>query len=125
MLIRFFEAAVEIWRDPIYRGLMIGVASILSFGTVFYTIVEDWSVLDSLYFSVVTLTTIGYGDFAPKTALGKVVTIFYIFAGLGIIATFIGTVADRMSNEGTILQKFRTRRRAAKEKAAEGEEVDV
>jgi hypothetical protein len=72
----------------------------------------------------VTLTTIGYGDFAPRTALGKAVTIVYIFTGLGIIATFIGTVAERMSSEGTVLQKFRTRRRASEE-APKSEEVDV
>ena len=125
-MLRIFPIIVEILRDPLYRVLIFSVVSILAFGTIFYSIVEDWSPLDSLYFSVVTLTTIGYGDFAPKTALGKFVTIFYIFAGLGIIATFIGTVADRMSSEGTMWQKFRARRRASKEEeAAKREEVDV
>ena len=58
--------------------------SLVVFATVFYRIVEGWSLLDSAYFSVVTIATVGFGDFAPKTALGKIFTIGYIFSGLGI-----------------------------------------
>lgn len=58
-------------------------------GTVAYTILEDWSLLDSLYFCVVTLATIGFGDLHPTTSASKVFTILYIFAGLSIIAAFI------------------------------------
>jgi len=57
--------------------------------------VEGWNLLDSLYFSVVTLTTIGYGDLSPSTAASKIFTIFYIFVGLGIILAFVNTVAER------------------------------
>ena len=37
-----------------------------------------------VYFCVVTMSTVGYGDFSPETALGKVYTIFYLFIGIGI-----------------------------------------
>ena len=120
-MIRFFEVVVEIARDPVYRGLIVSVAVILLFGTVFYSLVEEWSALDSLYFSVVTLATVGYGDYTPDTALGKFVTIFFIFAGIGIFATFIGTVADRMSREGTMFQRRRARRREQAEREHESE----
>ncbi len=59
-------------------------ASYLIIGTVFYHLIEKWSWLDSLYFSVITLATVGYGDFAPKTPAGKIFTIFYVFIGVGI-----------------------------------------
>ena len=62
-------------------------------GTLFYWRVEGWSVLDSIYFSVITLTTVGYGDLAPTTAAGKVFTILYGFAGIGIILSFVYIVA--------------------------------
>jgi voltage-gated potassium channel Kch len=53
---------------------------------------EGWSYVDSLYFSVVTLTTVGYGDFSPQTNAGKLFTVLYIIIGVGIILAFINTV---------------------------------
>ncbi len=44
--------------------------------------------LDVFYFSATMLTTVGYGDLAPSTAAGKPFTVFYIFAGIGIIVGF-------------------------------------
>ena len=61
---------------------------IVSTGSIFYHIVEKLNWLDSVYFSVITLATVGYGDITPHTNAGKVFTIFYILAGVGIIATF-------------------------------------
>ena len=49
--------------------------------------------LDSAYFSVVTIATVGYGDFAPKTALGKAFTIAYIFAGIGVFVAAVTAIA--------------------------------
>ena len=65
------------------------VLVVLATGILFYHVVEDWSFLDSAYFSVITLTTIGFGDFSPKTDLGKIFTIFYAFAGIGLLAGYI------------------------------------
>lgn len=43
---------------------------------------------NSLYFSVITLTTIGYGDFSPQTDLGKMFTLVYIVIGVALILGF-------------------------------------
>ncbi len=64
-------------------------------GTVFYHYVEDLRWIDSLYFSVITITTVGYGDFTPQTDLGKLFTVFYIINGLGIIYGFINALYER------------------------------
>jgi hypothetical protein len=59
-------------------------------------------VVDAFYFSVTTLTTVGLGDLAPKTTIGKLFTVVYIFAGIGIILGFIDTVAkETLSNRAS------------------------
>jgi hypothetical protein len=68
-------------------------ALILISGTFFYHGIERWSWLDSFYFSVTTLTTVGYGDLHPSTDLSKIFTIIYIFIGLGAILGFINALA--------------------------------
>ncbi len=94
MLRRFIRALRDAWKsDQAFRTLLALVISLLVSGTVFFTLVEGWSVLDSFYFSVTTLTTVGFGDPAPATAAGKIFTIIYIFVGLGVIGGFINVLA--------------------------------
>jgi voltage-gated potassium channel len=80
-------------KDPTFQLLGISVIFLLIGGTIFYSNVEHWKVLDSLYFCVITLTTIGYGDFTPHTALGKIFTIFYVFIGGGTLVSFVTLMA--------------------------------
>jgi voltage-gated potassium channel len=94
MLRRFIRAIRDAWKsDEAFRTLLALVVSLLVSGTAFFTLVEGWSVLDSLYFSVTTLTTVGFGDPAPATAAGKIFTMVYIFVGLGVIGGFINVLA--------------------------------
>jgi hypothetical protein len=90
--IRFGRAIKKGFKDPEFRGLLFFVLAILFSGTLFYHFSEGWSYIDSLYFSVTTLTTVG-GDGTPHTVLGKVFTIIYVFVGIGIILGFINRVA--------------------------------
>ena len=71
-----------------HRKMLYVVLVILLFlfgGATFYHYVEEWRYLDAIYFSAFTITTVGYGDITPKTDLGKIFTIFYMFAGVGIV----------------------------------------
>ena len=75
-------------RDPEGKVLLAGAATMVGIGTVVYHVLEGWSFLDSLYFSVVTLATVGFGDLTPTTDLAKMFTVGYILIGIGILAAF-------------------------------------
>jgi voltage-gated potassium channel len=81
----------------VYRYLLAAAFLALVIGTFFYHFVEHLSWLDAYYFSVVTLTTIGYGDIVPHTAVGKVFTTLYAIFGIGILTTFISYSMQRRS----------------------------
>ncbi len=91
-LLRFFRAFWRGLRDDEFRALFYVFLSLLASGTVFYSSVEGWSLLDALYFSVITLATVGYGELHPTNTLSKVFTIFYILVGAGIFVAFITKV---------------------------------
>lgn len=84
------------------------VFTLLLFGTIFYMIFEKWSMIDSLYFCVVTMATVGYGDFSPQTKVGKLFTIVYIFMSIGTFVALCTQLAD-------LLIQRRKRKSQAKE----------
>jgi len=85
---------VSFLKDKEYLELLLTTTIVLLFGSIIFHFVEGWRWLDSIYFCVITLTTIGYGDFSPRTDIGKVFNMFYIVIGLGLILSFIRTVYD-------------------------------
>jgi voltage-gated potassium channel len=104
VFVRFFRAIREGLKEPEFRALFLTVLVVLGSGTLFYHRVEGWSWIDALYFTVVTLTTIGYGDLHPTTPISKIFTIIFIFVGLGIISTFIVLLAER-ANTSSLIRK--------------------
>lgn len=78
---------------PGFASAILLLIDLLLIGTLFYSKYEGWSYLDSLYFSVTTLATVGYGDLHPTTPGSKIFTIFYILFGVGIGFFILGTIA--------------------------------
>ncbi len=76
---------------------------------------EPLTPLQSLYLTVVTISTVGYGDFAPRTAAGQVLAIILISAGYGMVIYAIALFTDlAMSGElGRILGRTRMERSIA------------
>jgi voltage-gated potassium channel len=79
-------------KNPKPTLIKLTVVFVLCFiiGAVFYHLVEGYSYIDAIYFTAMTLTTVGYGDFTPITPLGKLFTAAYAFVGVG---TFLGFAA--------------------------------
>ena len=91
----FRIAFVAVWRDPETRALPVVVGTLLVSGTMFYWSVEDWTLIQALYFSVVTLATVGYGDLTPTSDFSRIFTIVYIFIGLGVLVLFLSSLAQQ------------------------------
>lgn len=98
-------------KDLKFRGLFIFITGLVFLGAVFYHRVEGWSFLDAVYFCVATLATVGYGDFVPETAEGKIFTIFYIVFGIGAFLVFIDSIVAS-------LQQKREEKKESKKKSA-------
>jgi len=100
-------------RDPAFRALLAILVGLLAAGTIAFHFVEGWDWLDSLYFCVITMATVGYGDFHPVTPLGKILAMLFIVVGLGVLVGFAQQllahlVADLQENPIPLM-----RRRAA------------
>lgn len=67
------------------RIVLMAVFAAILLGTIIFHLLEGWSILDSLYVTAQTVTTVGFGDLTPRTTAGRVfATVFMIF-GVGIV----------------------------------------
>ncbi len=74
--------------------IMLGL--VLLIGTAGYVVIEGWQILDAIYMTVITITTVGYGEVRTVSPTGRVFTLALICMGMGIIAYTLGMVAQVM-----------------------------
>ncbi len=61
------------------------LGAVVALGTLGFHLIEGWSLLDSVYFTVTTIATVGYGDLHPASKAGRVFAIGFIFVGVGTV----------------------------------------
>ncbi len=83
---------IDIFFEPSTRPILIYVVTIVFIGATLFHWLEGWDWVDSFYFVVITLTTIGYGDLTPTTSLTKLITIFYGINGVIVLLTFFDII---------------------------------
>jgi voltage-gated potassium channel len=67
------------------RIVLMSVLASLVLGTFTFHLLEGWSILDSLYVTAQTVTTVGFGDLTPRTAFGRIFATFFMVVGVGIV----------------------------------------
>jgi voltage-gated potassium channel len=73
---------------------IVFVLVILVSGTFGYRLIEGWPLLDALYMTIITISTVGFGEVAPLSASGRIFTILLILGGAGTIIFAFGTLVE-------------------------------
>ncbi len=97
-----FRPLRAMMRDPETKVIAVSAILTITVGSVFYMWSEGWTAVQAVYFCVVTLATVGFGDLHPTTELSQLFTIGYILAGIGIIAAFATELAKHRTPARTI-----------------------
>lgn len=92
---------------------MVGVALAIGLGTFSFQRLEGWSLLDSLYVTAQTVTTVGYGDLTPHTPLGRAFATAFMLVGVGIVL-FALTFTVQSIVQSELLATFGQRRLSRK-----------
>jgi len=67
------------------RVVFLAVFGAILLGTIMFHVLEGWSILDSLYVTAQTVTTVGFGDLAPRTPLGRAFAVLFMMVSVGIV----------------------------------------
>ena len=76
------------------KYLLILPVAVIIIGAIGFMILENLSFPDALYFTIVTISTVGYGDVTPVTAGGKIFAIIIIVIGIGTFLTLLTSLAQ-------------------------------
>jgi voltage-gated potassium channel len=96
-------------KEPtILARLIVGLGLVLVVGTVGYSTLEGWTWFDSLYMTIITVTSIGFGEVHELSMAGRLFTVFVIAIGFGVVA-YAAVTVSRLLIEGEV-EKILTRR---------------
>ncbi len=93
---------------------LVYLAGLIIFGSIGYYYIADWTLIDSVYMTVITITTVGFGEVHRLTVEGKIFTIFLVLGGVGfyglainaIVKTFLEKSLKVMVTESRMLDKI-------------------
>lgn len=85
-------------RTNNFDKVLYTTISIILLGTISISLAENMPLADSLWWSFVTTTTVGYGDISPTTAIGRIIAGILMLVGIGFIGMLTGTIATYFLN---------------------------
>jgi len=109
---KLLRALIHKLETPIGAAIS-ALIGMIALGTVAYHYLEGWSWISSFYFSVATLTTVGYGDLYPTSDFSRLFTAAYVLIGVAIALTTMGLVTTNylLKREGKLLKMKEGERR--------------
>lgn len=104
------------------RAAIFGLISLVVVGALIFHHLEDWTWIESFYFTVVTITTVGYGDIHPTSDESRLVAMGFILVGVslagGMIA-YLGKSISVATMQQRIENKVKAKAKSAAKKATE------
>jgi voltage-gated potassium channel len=91
------------------RWVFAGLVAVVAFGVAGYVAIEGWSVLDALYMTVLTLTTVGFREVRPLDTSGRVFTMVLLVMGVGLALVAVSLIARLVADPGVGARSRRKR----------------
>jgi voltage-gated potassium channel len=82
----------QIQRRILFAVAAVGIA--LALGTTGFSLIEGWSLRDSLYVAAQTVTTVGYGDLTPATQNGRIFSTVFMLVAVGVVLYALTTTVQ-------------------------------
>ncbi len=75
-----------------FKGILVIVLLLFFGGTIGYSLIEGWAIFDSLYMTIITLSTTGYREIRPLSDYGRIFTMVLIIFGISILFYVLGNL---------------------------------
>ncbi len=100
---------IELYQQlaPLRLPLILTIL-LMMFGTLGYIAIDNFSLMDAIYQTGITFTTVGYGEIEPISQFGRIFTITLIIVGFGIFSFSVGILIE-VINKGKLLKIFKER----------------
>ncbi|HIH39547.1 TPA: two pore domain potassium channel family protein [Candidatus Woesearchaeota archaeon] len=80
--------------SPAVKNLVLSIISLVFISAVFYHYAEGWAWIDSVYVTILTITTVGHSTLIPNSATAKIYTSAVAFIGIAMVLTLFGIVSS-------------------------------
>lgn len=96
------------FKNKLYSTLLLAIL-LLSIGVVGYLNIGEYTFIEALYMTVITISTVGFGEVHPSTDSEKLFTIFLIFTSIGIFAYIVSVITEYVAH-GRFLEELKFNR---------------
>ena len=111
IFIRFFRRLNRIIGGSDVVWIITLTAVLIATGTISYNRLEGWGWLDSLYVTIITISTVGYGDLSPQTPQGRIFAIFFSFIAIGVGGYAITSLAAYLIENREAKKEYKLRKK--------------
>jgi len=96
------------FKNKLYTVLILTFL-LLGIGVLGFVLIAKYSIINALYMTVITISTVGFGEVAPLDENSKLFTIFLIFTSIGIYGYIVTVITEYIAN-GKLLHEFKTKK---------------